>query len=82
MVMRSLIVVAKAAIASWLLLDANVALAENFRRIVGPQIQARFAGMELSDDVHWRDHFGRTGTLTSQSMGGKRIGRASAAFAD
>ena len=49
--------------------------AEKFRRLTGPQIQSRFAGMELSDDVHWRDLYGRDGTLTSQSMGKQRIGK-------
>ena len=31
--------------------------------------------MELSDDVHWRDLYGRDGTLTSQSMGKQRTGK-------
>jgi hypothetical protein len=49
--------------------------AEKFRRLTGAQIQSRFAGMELSDDVHWRDLYGRDGTLTSQSMGKQRTGK-------
>lgn len=49
--------------------------AEKFSRLSGPQIKARFAGMDLSDDVHWRDSFRRNGTLDSQSMGRKRTGK-------
>lgn len=49
--------------------------AEKFRRLTGAQIQARFAGMELSDGVHWRDLYAPDGTLTSQSMGRPRSGK-------
>ncbi len=51
------------------------AAAETFRRLSGPQIQARFAGMDMSDGVHWRDSYARDGTLQSQSMGKKRSGK-------
>jgi hypothetical protein len=49
--------------------------AEKFRRLSGKEINARFAGMELSDDVHWRDVYERDGTLKSQSMGKQRAGK-------
>lgn len=49
--------------------------ADKFRRLTGAQIQARFAGMELSDEVHWRDFYGRDGTLSSRSMGKQRTGK-------
>ncbi|MBX9842061.1 MAG: hypothetical protein K2Z80_09680 [Xanthobacteraceae bacterium] len=49
--------------------------ADAFKRVLGSQIQARFAGMELSDNVHWRDAFGRDGTVLSYSMGRKRTGK-------
>ncbi len=49
--------------------------AETFRRLKGSQIQTRFAGMDLSDEVHWRDSFARDGSMTSQSMGKRRIGK-------
>jgi hypothetical protein len=51
------------------------AAAEKFRRLTGKEINARFAGMELSDDVHWRDLYERDGTLKSQSMGRSRTGK-------
>jgi hypothetical protein len=49
--------------------------AETFQRLKGSQIQARFSGMDLSDGVHWRDNFARDGSLTSKSMGKRRIGK-------
>jgi hypothetical protein len=73
--MRDIQVVVTGVIVSGLLVNASPALAETFQRIVGAQIQARFAGMELSDDVHWREHFDRGGTVKSVSMGRKRIGK-------
>ena len=32
-------------------------------------------GMELTDNVHWRDFYQRNGTVMSTSMGRKRIGK-------
>ena len=34
-----------------------VASAEKLRHLTGPQIRDRFVGMELGDDVLWRDSF-------------------------
>jgi hypothetical protein len=50
------------------------ASAETFRRLSGAQIKARFAGMDMSDGVHWRDSYARDGGLASQSMGKRRSG--------
>src|SRR3954470_16166528 len=50
------------------------ARAETFRRLSGAQIKARFAGMDVSDGVHWRDSYARDGGVTSQSMGKRRSG--------
>jgi len=58
-------------------LSAAVAVptsAETFRRPTGAQIRARFAGMDMSDGVHWRDSFSRDGTLKSVSMGKQQSG--------
>jgi hypothetical protein len=51
------------------------AAAETFRKLSGAQIQARFVGMDMSDGVHWRDSYGRDGSLASQSMGKRRSGK-------
>ena len=73
--MRNLVVAVTGAIISGSCLSSSTALAETFQRIAGAQIQARFAGMELSDDVHWREHFDKGGTIKSLSMGRKRVGK-------
>ncbi len=49
--------------------------AEQFRKLAGPQIQSRIAGMEMTDEVHWSDVFERGGTLTSYAMSRKSSGR-------
>jgi len=48
---------------------------EKFRKLSGPQIRARFTGMEMSDNVHWADVFGPNGELRTYSMGKKKDGK-------
>src|SRR6266487_3734644 len=48
---------------------------QKFQKLTGAQIQAKFAGMELTDNVHWRDLYQRNGTVMSTSMGRKRTGK-------
>ena len=74
MELRSRIIVGAVAgsvLVSTLLISAA---AEKFRHLTGPQIRDRFVGMELGDDVHWRDSYRRDGTLLSLSMGKERSG--------
>src|SRR5512144_900966 len=52
-----------------------LAAVDSFKRLKGPQIQARFAGMELTDGVHWGEVFGANGVLTVYSMGRKSVGK-------
>lgn len=57
-------------------LFASPAIAEGkFQKLTGSQIRATVSGMEITDDVHWRDFFEANGTVTSQSMGRKRTGK-------
>jgi hypothetical protein len=49
--------------------------AEKFHKLSGGQIRGSLAGMELTDNVHWRDLYQRNGTVTSTSMGRKRTGK-------
>jgi hypothetical protein len=56
-------------IAGTIVLTSGIEAGERFKRLTGRQIQAKFTGMEMSDDVHWRDRYERNGALTSQSMG-------------
>jgi hypothetical protein len=56
-------------------LGASAAAEEKFQKLTGGQIRARLAGMELTDNVHWRDLYQRNGTVMSASMGRKRTGK-------
>ena len=46
-----------------------------FQKLTGAQIEARLAGMELTDKAHWDETFGRNGALTITSMGHKSTGK-------
>src|SRR5262249_60911215 len=48
---------------------------QKFQKLTGAQIQAKFAGMELTDEAHWGEVLERNGTLTIASMGHKSIGK-------
>jgi uncharacterized protein YhdP len=56
-------------------LGAAAAAEEKFQKLTGGQIRGKLGGMELTDNVHWRDLYQRNGTVTSTSMGRKRAGR-------
>jgi hypothetical protein len=53
----------------------SAAAEEKFQKLTGGQIRAKLAGMELTDNVHWRDFYQRNGTVMSTSMGHKRTGK-------
>ncbi|MEA2914752.1 MAG: hypothetical protein QOJ15_6833 [Bradyrhizobium sp.] len=55
--------------------EPSAVTAENFRKLSGAQIRAKFAGMQLTDKVHFRDVYDRDGTLRSYSMGTKKFGK-------
>ena len=48
--------------------------AEKFQKLSGPQIRARFTGMEMTDGVHFADMFAAGGALKIFSMGRKKEG--------
>jgi hypothetical protein len=56
-------------------IDVNSVAADNSRKLSGSQIRAKFAGMQLTDEVHWRYVYDRDGRLRSYSMGTKKIGK-------
>ena len=53
-------------------LQPPAAAEPKFQKLTGAQIQAKFPGMELTDEAHWGEVFERNGTLTITSMGHKR----------
>jgi hypothetical protein len=60
------------ALAAW---ASAAAAEEKFQKLAGGQIRAKVAGMEISDEVHWREVYDRSGRVTSMSMGRKRTGK-------
>jgi hypothetical protein len=48
---------------------------QKFQKLTGAQIQAKFPGMELTDEAHWGEVFERNGTLTITSMGHRSVGK-------
>jgi len=48
---------------------------QKFQKLTDAQIQAKFPGMELTDEAHWGEVFERNGTLTITSMGHKSAGK-------
>ena len=56
-------------------LGSGAAAEEKYQKLSGAQIRAKFVGMELTDEVHWRDFYERGGTVSSTSMGRKRTGK-------
>src|SRR5436309_6978251 len=53
----------------------RAAAEQKFQKLTGVQIQAKFAGMELTDEAHWGEVFERNGTLTITSMGHRSVGK-------
>jgi hypothetical protein len=67
--------IAAAGLLGAVLFEKDLAAEEKFRRLSGAQIQTAFAGMELTDEVHWREVYDRNGTLTTYEMGRRRVGK-------
>jgi hypothetical protein len=63
------------AVLASILVDAAAAAAGNFKKLSGDQIRARFAGMQVTDEVHGRDVYERDGGLRSYSMGSEKFGK-------
>jgi hypothetical protein len=47
---------------------------DQFKKLSGTEIRARFAGMEFTDQVHWGEVYESSGKLKSEEMGTKRRG--------
>src|ERR1700724_86053 len=57
------------------LASSDAAATDKFLRLSGSQIRARFAGMQMTDEVHWRDVYQRDAVLRTESMGRKTVGK-------
>ena len=67
-------IIAAATVAS-IAVEISALGAENSQKLSGSQIRAKFAGKQLTDEVHWRYVYDRDGTLRSYSMGTKKVGK-------
>ena len=66
---------ARLALLAMAIFGSNAAAEVKFQKLTAGQIRAKLPGMELTDNVHWRDLYQRNGTVTSTSMGRKRTGK-------
>jgi hypothetical protein len=57
------------------LFATGAAAEQKFQKLTGAQIQAKLAGMELTDESHWGEVFERNGMLGIYSMGHKSVGK-------
>ena len=73
--MKKTSVLFAAAIAGSTSCELSAVAAENFKRLSGAEIRAKVAGMQLTDEVHYRFVYERDGTLRSYSMGVKKVGK-------
>ena len=72
---RRLIVALGTGIGGLVALDAGFVAAENLQKLSSAQIRAKFAGMQLTDEVHYRLIYERDGTLRSVALGVKKRGK-------
>jgi hypothetical protein len=63
------------AAATLALISAGAVAAENSQKRSGSQIRAKLTGMQLTEEVHWRDAYERDGSLRSYTLGKKTVGR-------
>src|SRR5438874_10141032 len=73
--MKKLLKVIVAATVASIAVEISALGAENSQKLSGSQIRAKFSGMQLTDEVHWRYVYDRDGTLRSDSMGTKKVGK-------
>jgi hypothetical protein len=73
--MKKLVTVLTAATLGSISFETGAAVAENLQKLSGSQIRAKFAGMQLTDEVHWRYVYDCDGRLRSYSMGTKKVGK-------
>ena len=75
MVMKEQATAAMIATLGAIAFGSNATAEQKLQKLTGAQIQAKFPGMELTDEAHWGEVFERNGTLTITSMGHKSIGK-------
>jgi hypothetical protein len=72
---KCLIAALTSGVGGLLALNAGLVAAEDLQKLSGGQIRTKFAGMQLTDEVHYRLVYERDGTLRSVAMGMKKSGK-------
>jgi len=72
---KKLVTILTTATLSLVSFEISSIAAEHLQKLSGSQIRAKFTGMQLTDEVHWRYVYDRDGKLRSYSMGTKKIGK-------
>jgi hypothetical protein len=73
--MKRLVIIFAAATLGSISVEVSTIAAENPRKLSGTQIRTKLAGMQLADEVHFRDVYDRDGTLRNYSNGRKTVGK-------
>ena len=73
--MKGVAAIFAAAMLGLMSFEIGPASAEKLQKLTGAQIRAKFAGMQLTDEVHFRDVYDRNGALRSYSMGTEKVGK-------
>jgi hypothetical protein len=73
--MKTFVTIVAAITAASLSVEVDAAAADNVQKLSGKQIRAKFSGMQLTDEVHYRDVYERDGTLRSYAMRTEKTGR-------
>jgi hypothetical protein len=73
--MKKLLMIIAAVTVASVSVEVSALAAENVKKLSGSDIRAKFTGMQLTDEVHWRYVYDRDGRLRSYSMGTKKIGK-------
>jgi hypothetical protein len=74
-VSKCLIAALTSGVGGLLALNAGFVAAEDLQKLSGGQIRTKFAGMQLTDEVHYRLVYERDGTLRSVALGMKKSGK-------
>ncbi len=63
--MKKLLKIIAAAAVALIAIEVSAVSAENSKKLSRSDIRAKFSGMQLTDEVHFRDVYDRDGTLRS-----------------
>jgi hypothetical protein len=61
-------------ICSFVCCEVSSVAQEQFKKLSGAEIRAKFTGMVFTDEVHWDEVYGENGNLIGEEMGKRRVG--------